>query len=328
MPLPNIDDFPDAPSTGLFFIAYVELSLIIGRFTLHKTRRSCTKEQPAGIEDSLYRWAKNLPESLHLRRQPRDVQCVRPPSLQSRQLNVLYLTMIILLYRSSTAVGEPFPTVIVIAASSIAGLFEDFLARDEVRYLGPCFSFHLLAASIALLSCYRYPELWSHAQEDLKILTHAQEEMKKSWASAIGSMSSFDRMFKLTETCSRLAGLPMNTLTPFQAVFFENCDLSLCRMYSVLTDKPQVTVADDPRESQIIKPLSTAMNLTGDFSEMMPMSQAYQLSDDGLTQAILDLPPNTEGQMPFEQMFQEESGQANGAIGDWLFWDELAFDAN
>lgn len=236
--------------------------------------------------------------------------------------------MIILLYRSSTAVGEPFPTVIVIAASTIAGLFEDFLARDEVRYLGPCFSFHLLAASIALLSCYRYPELWTLAQEDLKILTHAQEEMKKSWPSAIGSMSSFDRMFKLTETCSRLAGLPMNTLTPFQAVFFENCDLSLCRMYSALTDRPQVTSAEDPRESQMIKPLSTAMNLTEDFSEMMPISQAYQLSDDSLTQAILDLPTNPEGQMAFEQMFQEEAVQANGAIGDWLFWDELAFDAN
>lgn len=163
VPRPTLEDFPTLPLAGAFFIAYVDLSLIMGRFTQLEIRNAPSKDHATAIEDYLYRWTKYLPEQLRLNHKVHTYQSIKPYILESRQLNVLYLTTIFLLYRLKTLEGS-FPTAAVIAASTLAGVFEDFLARDEVRFLGPCFSFHLLAAPIALLPCYKYPDLWPLAQ--------------------------------------------------------------------------------------------------------------------------------------------------------------------
>ncbi|EXJ72512.1 uncharacterized protein A1O5_05017 [Cladophialophora psammophila CBS 110553] len=338
IPRPTLEDFPNATSTGLFFIAYVDLSLIMGRFAQHEIRKSSSKDYITGIEDSLYRWTKNLPEQLRLssynaNRQIYTSQSFKPYSLECRQLNVLYLATIILLYRSRTLEG-PFPTAAVIAASTLAGVFEDFLARDEVRFLGPCFTFHLLAASIALLSCYKYPESWALAQEDLKTLAQAQEEMKKTWPSALGSIGSFDRMYKLTvATQKRVMGTPESTLTPYQAVFFEDCDMSLCRMYTALVRKPERYTGQNQREWYLAngnERNQPMINMTRELSEVVPMPPPHYTNQEEPTgpKPFLGQPPDSDEAMAFDQMFQGETGQLNGAIGDWLFWDRLAFDAS
>ena len=319
--------------TGSFFIAYVDLSLIMGQFTQHQLRKGSSKDCTTTIEDSLYRWTKNLPDQLLLSSksnpQMLSSQSPRPYNLECRQLNVLYLTTIILLYRSKT-LGCPLPTAAVMAASTIAGIFEDFLARDEVRFLGPAFSFHLLAASIALLSCYRYPDLWALAHEDLEILTQAQEEMKKRWPSALGSIGSFDRMFKLTvATLKKVAGVPKSSLTPYQAVLLEVCDMNLCRMYSVLTQKDQFYDGRDQGDMLLTNSDRTSsgnVHVPGSDNQLKPVaapfcSQANQVAAPPLLEQT-----DPAEDLAFDQMFQGEAGSSNGAIGDWLFWDQLALD--
>ncbi|KAJ9606378.1 hypothetical protein H2200_009339 [Cladophialophora chaetospira] len=338
VPRPTVDDFPGNAPTGLFFIAYVELSLIMGRFAQLGIRRSLNKDHAIGIEDSLHRWAKTLPEQLRLTYNSNNRMYSHEPSkpynLQSRQLSVLHLTTIILLYRSKSFDG-PFPRAAVLAASTIAGSFEDFLARDEVRLLGPAFSFYLLAASIALLSCYKYADLWTLAQEDLKTLAQAQQEMKKKWPSALGSIGSFDKMFKLTvATQTRAKGMPESSLTPIQTVFFEDCDMTLCRMHSILMQKSsQLSTERDQREP----PVSTAhrdqqqmINLSGDLSGGVPVVEPYQggSADHPAAGTLLQQPPDPEEIMGFDAMLQDDGGQLNDAMGDWLFWNELAFDSH
>jgi hypothetical protein len=83
--------------------------------------------------------------------------------------------------------NTPPSVVSILASSFISGIFEDLLARDEIRYLGPMFSFYLLAAGVVQLSCYRWAGLWSSAQQDLEITFRALEEMGKRWQSAVGS---------------------------------------------------------------------------------------------------------------------------------------------
>lgn len=368
MTRPTLDDFPDGNLTGLFFIAYVDLSLIMGRFTQHEIRKSTSKDDSAGIADSLYRWIKNLPGQLRLSsynatRQVFTYQSLRPYSIECRQLNILYLTTIVLLYRSRTFDGQ-FPAAAVIAASTMAGVFEDFLARDEVRFLGACFTFHLLAASIALLSCYKYPELWELAQEDLKTLVSAQQEMKKSWPSALGSINSFDRMYKLTmATQKKVSGLPESTLTPYQALFFEDCDMSLCRMHPVLVRQGSGPgrPPDERDQRELLKGGGVAGNMisgnkrnppmtqmaanggcggggggggdggAGEMHEFIPSTPPYHgHSSDlmGPPKTFLEQGPDLDDTLMLDQIFQEEAGQLNGTVGDWLFWDQLALDAN
>jgi hypothetical protein len=248
---------------------------------------------------------------------------VKPYNLQSRQLNVLYFTTIILLYRSKTLDG-PFPTAAVMAASTIAGMFEDFLARDEVRFLGPCFSFHLLAASVALLACYRYPHLWALAQEDLKILAQSQEEMKKRWPSALGSIASFERMLKLTVATQKkeAAGTPESSLTPYQAVFFDICDMALCRLYPALVQKPEERNTNVDKTSH-----AATVQMPGGDGQLKPVMTAFYSQDDHASQPLfLGQDDPAEVVLASDQMFQEDAFPSNGAMGDWLFWDQLNFN--
>lgn len=310
--------------TGMFFIAYVDLSLLMGRFTRHEVRKASSRDSVTAIEDSLYRWAKNLPEKLQ-------------PSFstfynrQSRQLNILYLTTIILLYRSRTP-DDPFPTAAVLAASTIAGVFEDFLARDEVRFLGPCFSFHLLAASITLLSCYKYPDLWALAHDQLKILSQAQEEMKDRWASALGSIGSFDRMYKLTmATQKRLIGSPESSLSPYQAGFFEVCDMTLCRMYDILVQKPQMLDQREQRDSFLAVADKSNVHalppLSGSDQHLKSFGAAsFQDQEDPTSHMALLDQPDASDVITFDQMFQNDAELYNGAMGNWLFCDLLPLE--
>ncbi|RFU72187.1 transcription factor, partial [Trichoderma arundinaceum] len=268
IPRPTVEDFPTSTLVGLFFIAYIDLSLIMGQFTQHEIRKS--------------------------------------------------------------TIEGPFPTAAVIAASTLAGIFEDFLARDEVRFLGPCFTFHLLAASIALLSCYKYSGLWKLAQEDLKTLAQSQEEMKKSWPSALGSIETFDRMYKLTMgTQKRVMGTAETTLTQNQANFFNDCDMSLCRMYTVLTQNPEGCDSRGSDDLHSRKSLPTA-NTAKELNEVILMTPPYYPDQRELVahSSLLEQPPDSGEAMTFDQIFQGEAGRLNGAIGDWLFWDRLAFDVN
>jgi len=250
-------------------------------------------------------------------------QTVKAYHLESRQLNVLYFTTIILLYRSESVDG-PFPMAAVMAASTIAGMFEDFLARDEVRFLGACFSFHLLAASIALLACHRYPHLWALAQEDLNILAQAQEEMKKRWPSAIGSIVSFERMLKLTmATQKQVPGGPEGSLTPHQTAFFDICDMALCRLYPALVQRPE------ERESfpmDMDKTSAAVVQTSGGDNQLKHMMTTFYSQGDHVGQAPFLGQADAADLLASDQMFQEDALASNGAMGDWLFWDQLNFN--
>lgn len=116
----------------------------------------------------------------------------------------------------------------------MVGIFEDFLARDEVRFLGPIFTFYLLAAGIAQLSCYRYPGLWHLAEQDLDVIFRSQEELAKRWPSAIGALKTLaDVRSKITRR-QRSTYFPDNNLTEDQAQFFADFGPDLAREWNVL----------------------------------------------------------------------------------------------
>jgi hypothetical protein len=295
----------------------------MGRFAQMGIRGMFHEDDATRIEDSLHRWIKTLPEELRMSTNSCQTMYNHPVpktyNLKSRQLSVLYLTSVILLYRSKTIEG-PFPTAAVLAASVIAGVFEDFLARDEVRFLGPCYSFHLLAASIALLSCYKYSDLWIFAQKDLETLTQSQQEMKKKWPTALGSISSFDRMFKLTVASQpRVLGVPETSLSRMQAVLLEDVDMDLCRMHDILR-------ADGLSRHDMAQPIVNRdqiqnIAMPGGSNELVAAPFRGVAGEQNIDNNQV-LP--AEEILSFDPMFYQDTNQLDGAMGDWLFWNELA----
>lgn len=314
-----MDDFLNSPpAVGHIFIAYVDLSLILGQLTKNIMRNTRAKSYLVDAENSLYRWVKTLPESLRLRRKILKNNLLLPEepySFEARQIHVLYLVIVILLYRPLT-VNDPFPTATALAASTIAGIFEDFIARDEVRLLGPMFTFYLLTAGIALLSCYRFPLLWSTAEEDLKTFQKAQDQLKKTWQSAVGSIRTFEKMQKVAMTMQQhFQGGPGGNLTTAQGLFFEDIDTDLCRLWDILHD----SAAMSPTGFEYYV---GGANLT-DHHLAHECVSFYKSPNAAPDQPTTPFNVADAGELPgFDDLFFNGGDQMHSWVGDWLLSEQ------
>jgi hypothetical protein len=138
-----------------------------------------------------------------------------------------------ILNKSTPPASSP-STASLLASSFIAGIFEDFLARDELRYLGPIFTFYLLTAGVTLLSSYRFAGLWHLAEQDLDIIIKSQEELGKRWPTAIGSLKRITDVKARVVKCQRSSYFPENNLTAEQMQLFDGFGPDLCRSWNVL----------------------------------------------------------------------------------------------
>jgi hypothetical protein len=75
------------------------------------------------------------------------------------------------------------------------------MVRDELRFLGPIYTFYCLTAGMAQLSCYRYPEIVDIAEENLSIMGRALEELSRRWPSAVGSLKHLYVVFPFLLSC-------------------------------------------------------------------------------------------------------------------------------
>jgi hypothetical protein len=144
------------------------------------------QEHKKPLEDRVFRWLKTLPENLQLCNNT-DGRPLRPYSFEARQLHIQYFTVMVILNRPSDPKLAP-STASLLASSYIAGIFEDFMARDQLQHLGPIFTFYCLTAGMSQLSCYRYSGIVDLAEENLAILARALEELGRRWPTAVGSL--------------------------------------------------------------------------------------------------------------------------------------------
>ncbi|KAL5363710.1 fungal-specific transcription factor domain-containing protein [Aspergillus floccosus] len=191
---PCPDDFKDSTADADLFSAYVEICSILGQLTRHCRRNALNRDSRRSIYNSLYRWSRELTTGLRLFQSSSEIDGVPHPgpslsryNFEARQLHIPYFVCLIILCRPATQASTPSGATIL-ASSYIAGVFEDFLARDEIRYLGSIFTFYLLAAGTGLLSSKRYPDIWEKARQDLQTIYISLEELAKRWPSATGAL--------------------------------------------------------------------------------------------------------------------------------------------
>ncbi|KAF1993760.1 hypothetical protein P154DRAFT_625204 [Amniculicola lignicola CBS 123094] len=311
-------DFDGMVAPAQLFASYVGISCILGDLTQSYLRKHGLQEQKTSLEDRLFRWLKTLPENLQLCR-PTEDRPLKGYSFEARQIHAQYFTTLVILNRStdpklSTSASS------LLASSFVAGIFEDFLARDELRYLGPIFTFYCLTAGMAQLSCYRYTGLVDIAEENLAIMAKALEELSKRWPTAIGSLKHLMDVREKIMQRPPLAQFPEVNLPNSTLQFFSDFGPDLCRMWHPIHQRLSQITPNVHRE------LETAEILQG---LRTPMNQPLELdfSANALAQQQMMGPQVAAAGPSFNEptlLQPQEWLGLYGGIGNWLMvdWDQ------
>lgn len=183
------------------------------------------------FRNSLYIWARELPPELRLFRQPPDA--INGYSFEARQIHVIYFATLILLFRTS-APRSPELAASLVAASFVAGIFEEFLVRDEIGYLGPgIYKFFLLTAAITLLSVYRCPSIEMDVSEDYEAIKRSLKQFSLRYPSALATL----HMIESLESAEVQASDRFSNLTSVDSetfALFREFGPGLCRQWSLV----------------------------------------------------------------------------------------------
>ena len=230
---PCLEDFPDSQAAGELFIPYIDICCLLGDLIECCSRKRMSYAKRTQVESRLFRWTRTLAPHLRIsqKRGDGDAYELLPYDLKSRQLHMQYFLSLAILVRSTSASGT-LPPGAVLAASFAAGMYEDFLARDQVKLLPPVFTTFCLVSGIILLSVRAYPDLWEVAQIDLGFIKRSLLELSKRWRSAIGASKALQRAM---ETCHEADTVgvtaPLTWLEREQQPLLEGFSLDLCRMW-------------------------------------------------------------------------------------------------
>ncbi|KAI1930182.1 hypothetical protein LOZ65_001559 [Ophidiomyces ophidiicola] len=335
----TLEDFYGSSSNGQLFVPYVEISALLGELTQCYCRRSLSRQKRVSIENALYRWTRELPEPFRLFRKynpagdaPAHRLVLMPYDFEARQLHVPYFITLAILYRPTSPSNLPSAAAIL-ASSFIAGIFEDLAARDEIRFLGPVFTFYLLAAGVGLLSCFPYPHLWERAEQDLRIIYNSQKELAKRYPSAIGSLKALQSMLDDAPKVARPSDRPQPTpLTPDQQACFSGFGTDLCRLGDVMLANYPHDMADSgrPEDDQYARTVSDMMT-AGILAELKtPMDAAAALDEYLPLATVVD--HNTHlalggdaAEITDEMMYNQYDGIGNWLLRDWDWSTDFAW---
>lgn len=160
------------------------------------TTTTTTTTFPTSLAQELIEWIRTLPEHLSL---PNMSDRIRSFDRDALKLHLPYLTTITLLHINFTSQHpqQPFPeahTAAVLAASCVARIFRDLLARSQIRFLGANACWHVGVAIVALLHTQRIERLASSGAEDIRILRLALNELASLWPSTAIFVQGFERL--------------------------------------------------------------------------------------------------------------------------------------
>lgn len=231
-------DFGNSITDGLgdIFIPYAELCCLLGDLTEDCSRNSLSRVKRSHYENILFRWSKVLPDYLRLSYKRDDSGLYTPfsYSFNSRLLHLPYLVGLAILGRSAST--GMVSSQAIIAASFIAGIAEEFLARDEIRCAPPIFGTHCLAAGVFLVSIRHFPELWQSAQADLEIIQSCLKEHSQRWRSAIGGLKVLQGILTARRDTNTTSTKYPAWLSSEQQQFFDGFPMDLCRMWGPYED--------------------------------------------------------------------------------------------
>lgn len=191
---PSLDDFPTPDIQAEIFIQWVRVCGIIGKIGKYLLRAADLphKPFPRHLAEEMMDWVEALPEHLSL---PVSTDRTITFNRDVHQLHLPYLTVIILLHLKPTsqrvADNHSGP---VMAASCIARIMRDFLARGSFRFLSAITCWYCGIASLALLHARRIESLTRIVDSDIRTLQAALDQLKIMWPSANIFIKGIERL--------------------------------------------------------------------------------------------------------------------------------------
>ncbi|KAF2736453.1 hypothetical protein EJ04DRAFT_542516 [Polyplosphaeria fusca] len=315
LPISSLDFDGNRPAADLFS-AYVGIACILGDLTQSYLRKHGLQEHKKSLEDRLFRWSKTLPDTLQLCRSI-EGRPLKPYSFEARQIHVQYFSVLVILNRPPDPKLAP-SIASLLASSFVAGIFEDFMARDELRFLGPIFTFYCLTAGMAQLSCYRYTDLAGIAEESVVILLRALEELSKRWPTAVGSLKHLMDVREKVSQRPALGEFPEISIPSSTLQFFTDFGADLCRLWHPIIGRLPQNAAIAPRELEtagILQGLRTPGTQPIDLDLNSAVAQQQQMLANQMTATGASMEPT---------LLQPQEWLGYGAIGNWLMvdWDQ------
>lgn len=225
-------DFPSSSPHALAFIHFVRICQTFGDLGASCRKGKLTEERAGEISNSLYVWIRELPPQLRLFR-PLPDNRVNTYCLASRQIHVFYFTTLALLFRKSSS-NSTVSTGSLLASSFIAAIFEEFLIRDEIRFLGPAiYKFNLLTAGITLIQALKVPSLHNKAKEDLDIIKRSLEQFAKRVPSSLATIHTLNTLEQAQEDATEALEGPLAP-TQYESCLFREFGPGMCRQWHLM----------------------------------------------------------------------------------------------
>ncbi|KAJ5179108.1 hypothetical protein N7492_002318 [Penicillium capsulatum] len=237
---PSIQDFPVKDFQAHLFLAYCTISCHLGDTVECYLRREISRQRRVDLENAVYRWAKQVFPKLRLSATLQEDTITA--QLEVQQLLVMYFVVLTILHRSPTPNSVP-PAAALVASSFMAGIYEEFLLRDELRYLGPVFAFYPLCAGLSLLSSCRYTQLQGTAEHELTVIKLSLQKLSERWLSAVGPLRALNKLTEKVREQGPFDG-PPPTLDVDTAAFFDGFDVKLCKQWRLIGQSAEPAVAN------------------------------------------------------------------------------------
>lgn len=207
--------------------------MILGECTQSYLRHQLSQPRRQQIRNALYCWVKELPRQLCLRN-PQASQQAHTYDMRTRCLHVPYFVTLTILYRSAPP-QETSVTIAAVASSFLAGIYEEFLARDEFQFLPPTYKFYLFAAGMAQVHTQAFLSSRSEIiEEEFGIVKSSMEALATRWPSTASNIRSL-------QTASQAISSPVrkHTLVPLPShheayPLLHNFGPDLCRMWHLI----------------------------------------------------------------------------------------------
>lgn len=320
----TLKDFPEQNDNARLFLAYLSICSILKDLTQALVQGTLGSAKKVSIETRLSSWIQDLPDSIRIC--DRQNGTLLPYNFKSRQLNVMFFTALMLLYRP--AAPGVVPSVAAVLASSFStGIFEDFLARGEIGFLAPVFNFHLMTAAFAQLACYRYPAFWTRAEGELETINKCLVEMAKRYPTAVGAQRVIKAVFRAVGAQKRHEGPTHPTREPEQLEYFEQLGPDLCSKWSLIMPSHG---AETPRALSSLRQLALSEPVLAGHGPLDNVSSFTANADANF--ALVNHPESHEVPSLSESLLADigehdsyfASNGAFTAVGNWMLGDWTA----
>ena len=306
---PSLEDFPESVLEGHLFIHYVGVCTVLGDLIECYSRKHMSRHHKLNVQHSMSQWTKDLPEELRLFQKSTNSheRFISRYNFNARQLHVPYFAALTIMHKSIISNTGP-SALSILAASYIAGIYEDFLARDEIQYLPAIFTFYGVVAAVSLASFHRYPQLRRSAEQDLKVIMSAEKELGKRWPAARGMRRALESMIaSIPKLSSSSSELQLEVPKVEVEAYFSEFGSGLCRVRDAVLG--QSGAIDCNLESE-----KNGENLQFDYMRTGPIINPDQGNEEVLQQLDGTMLPNLEGG-PDGRMFDFQYDD----MGYWLF---------